>query len=189
MKTIANNHERSAEDKLFSITTPLDITTEDNILNGSGFFYFEMPEFRSGSDNAKKYKDIWLATSRHVVALGLDDTLERVKQLEFRTRRIKDSEVSWNKIVLDKAGLHGRLRVHKDSTIDIAVIKVTDIIEMYHPNVENDIGFYAVSDSLLPENNSPGVEASDDVMTVGYPAGFHDEVNLYPIIRVLCCSL
>jgi hypothetical protein len=66
----------------------------------------------------------------------------------------------------------------EDPTVDIAVIKVTDIIEKYHPNLENDMGFYAISDSLLLENNSLSVEAGDDVLTVGYPFGFHDQVNL-----------
>lgn len=42
---------------------------------------------------------------------------------------------------------------------------------------------YAVSRENFARENNIDVQASDDVIVVGYPRGFYDEVNLYPIVK------
>jgi hypothetical protein len=174
------HHERNLEDILRGITTPLYINN-DTAINGTGFFYFENP-LSSAGEPSKKYKNIWLVTSRHVL-LSDEKKAPSLKMIEFRTRRINCHKPSWNKIKINTSDLEERLKVSSDTTVDIAIIKITDKIEQYHPNLDNDFGFFAVSDKILPENINFKVESGDDVLVVGYPRGFHDMENLYPIVR------
>ena len=78
----------------------------------------------------------------------------------------------------------------RDETIDVAAIKVTDKIEKYHPNLNlmEDYGFFAVSETLFPENVGQQIESGDVVMIVGYPRGLYIQENLYPIIKSSCIS-
>lgn len=171
--------ERNLEDIFHGITTPLYINN-DATINGTGFFYFENPR---STRKGKKYKNIWLVTSRHVI-LPDEQKPSTLKTIEFRTRRINHHRPpSWNKIKINNIDLKQRLKVPSDNTIDIVIIKITEKIEQHHPNLDNDLGFFAVSDKILPENVNFKVESGDDVLVVGYPIGFHDMENLYPIVR------
>jgi hypothetical protein len=58
----------------------------------------------------------------------------------------------------------------------------------HHPpeDVLNDFGFFAISESLLPDspsNSGQRVESGDDVLVVGYPRGLYIQENLYPYIK------
>jgi hypothetical protein len=181
------------ERRLHGLTTPLYIDGSPKA-NGTGFFYYVPAKSKPKKGRpAPTYKDVWLVTSKHVI-FGEDDSL-RPKRIAFITRRIE----SWNNKVykndheIDANYLRKELRAPADGDIDLAIIKVTDVIKRSHPPEKSlqDFGFFAMSESVLPD--SPGnvgqqVQSGDDLLIIGYPKGTLIEENFYPIIKPRCIS-
>ncbi|HYA83525.1 MAG TPA: serine protease [Candidatus Bathyarchaeia archaeon] len=185
--SISDYQEKTLEDMLFAITSPLYVNNTSD-MTGSGFFYFESPK-RNTKEKKKKYEDIWLVTNSHVL-FGTDVTgPDRLSEIRFRTRRkTLSGSPSWNRLVICGEDLKGRIRLSHDANEDVAVVKVTDEIEKVHPDIDQGYGFFAVSDILFPDKSSAFVEVGDDVIVVGYPRGIYDEENLFPIVRSSCIA-
>ena len=99
--SISNPQRKDLEDMLLGVTTPLYVNDSDDI-NGSAFFYYESPEKNFGKTR-KKYKDIWLITSKHV--LIADNHNESLTKIKFHTRRIENEKVYWNNIIINASEL------------------------------------------------------------------------------------
>ena len=66
--------------------------------------------------------------------------------------------------------------------MDIALVQIQDILD--EKGIKKiDIRWFAVSKDYLPENNKNVVEVADDIVAIGYPHGFYDEVNVFPIVK------
>jgi hypothetical protein len=92
---------------------------------------------------------------------------------------------------IDGKELKERIMVSSSIDEDVAVVKITDKVKEYHPDLDRGYGFHAVSEALLPEKSPvswPPVEAGDDVITVGYPHGLFDEQNLFPTVLSGCIA-
>jgi hypothetical protein len=177
--------EKTLEDMLFAISTPLYVNNMSDI-TGSGFFFFESPK---SNRKEKKYEDIWLVTNWHVL-FGTDSSRpQKLSEIKFRTRRKTPSgSPSWNNLVIYSEDLKKRIRISRDTNEDVAVVKVTDKIEKVHPDIDQGYGFFAVSRTLLPDKSAVFAEVGDDVIVVGYPQGIYDEENLFPIVRSSCIA-
>jgi hypothetical protein len=176
--------EKTLEDMLFAITTPLYVNNTSDI-TGSGFFFFESSK---SNKKEKKYEDIWLVTNLHVL-FGIDNFKpHKLSEIKFMTRRKTPSGPSWNDLVINGEDLKERIRISSDTNEDVAVVKVTDKIEKVHVDIDQGYGFFAVSETLLPDKSAVSVEVGDDVIVVGYPRGIYDEENLFPIVRSSCIA-
>lgn len=187
-----NYVERDLENMLHGVTTPLYINHDTEAV-GTGFFYYVPPKPNPGKKNTTRpiYEDVWLVTNRHTIFE--DDNSFKLRSIKFHTRRIENRSIHWNNYELDMDYLSHELRLPQNQLIDIAIIKVTDKIKKFHPpqNLSQDFGFFAISESLLPEspeNADQKVQSGDDVLVIGYPRGILIQENLYPIIKSSCIS-
>ncbi|MCY3734243.1 MAG: serine protease, partial [Chloroflexi bacterium] len=75
---------------------------------------------------------------------------------------------------------------HADPEGDVAIIDIGDLL---HENIKTDrqTEKLMVWSSVGPEDfsgqNKISVDVADDVLIIGYPRGFYDHVNLYPIVK------
>ena len=181
---MSSQSDMDIETILHVMTTPLKIKFNlDNheYNNASGFFYYE----ESSKESTTVAKEIWLITNRHVIFENYIDT-NLMKQLNFYQRKFSENHVSWNEITLDAMEIKKRTKIHNYVDIDICAIKITDYIKNDLPE-ENSLyeysNFFAVSDLLLPEHINFPIHSGDNVILVGYPYGYYDEENLFPIIK------
>ena len=95
--------------------------------------------------------------------------------------------LGWARVVLSGDDIKGRLRLHPNERVDVAAI---DLSELFGREVESNkdrftyASPFCLDRGLLACNNKElRVEASSDVLVVGYPRGFYDNVNLFPIVK------
>lgn len=166
------------------ITTLITTTCEGKGYSGTGFFYQQSePAMKDG-----KLGNYWLVTNRHVVYSEKDASGKKklVESLTFRVRAEEKAthKLIWLEMTMNQAELLQKVKVLPDASIDVSVI---DICE----KVNNELGKYndinvticPIEDSNLADKSRFAIECSDDVIIIGYPQGFYDTVNLYPIVK------
>jgi hypothetical protein len=85
---------------------------------------------------------------------------------------------------MDRAEVLRRARFHPDSNVDVAAVEVLDLFrDRIAAGSHQYQNFYAVSAEQLPGNNHINVEATDDAIVIGYPRGFYDEHNVFPLVK------
>ena len=71
--------------------------------------------------------------------------------------------------------------------MDVAAINVSELLGQELHSNKDQFSYaapFSLSRGLLARNNTEiQVEASSDVLVVGYPHGFYDNVNLFPIVK------
>ena len=105
--------------------------------------------------------------------------------LTFRVRHIKeDNTITWKEITISKEELISRTKFHPDTEVDVAVIWISDYLcQEFNQNPNTIINEYGVTKGQLAGLNRIKIEVSDSVLIIGYPNGFYDEVNLFPIVK------
>jgi len=73
--------------------------------------------------------------------------------------------------------------VHTDSGVDVAILRVDDLLREHMKPGNLYMTLSSVSEEDLPENKNISAEVADDVVIIGYPKGFYDEKNIYPIVK------
>lgn len=108
----------------------------------------------------------------------------------FKLRKIKDKSnysIEWETLTLTKEDLIERTRVHVNPDIDVAVIKINDLVfdvdKIRKTNSYDYINNFPMDKSRLPGRNKIKVEAASDVLIIGYPQRYYDETNLFPTIK------
>ena len=74
-------------------------------------------------------------------------------------------------------------KFHQDKTIDVAILDISEILKSRLQSTKKLVAPFFLGPSMFVGKNNIEVEASDDVLVVGYPKGFYDRVNLFPIIK------
>lgn len=170
--------------QLLYVTTLISSVGQGHSYSATGFF-FQQTDPVMGGDKLGNY---WLVTNRHVL-YAKDDTSGRkylVDKLDFRVRYEDKAthKLDWIVISMNQAELLQRAKVHEDNNVDVAVIDICEKVET-ELNKRDDI---IVTISPIEENNLADkakipFEVSDDVTVIGYPKGYYDENNLYPIVK------
>lgn len=69
----------------------------------------------------------------------------------------------------------------------MAVIRIGYLLhkKLFEKPYKNYMSFYSVTNTHFPkkENDKFFIEVGDDVLIIGYPYGYYDSVNLYPIVK------
>ena len=73
--------------------------------------------------------------------------------------------------------------MHCDANIDIAVVRIGDKIKECVRKGIPLMKFYAIHESDKPERVELEPHAADDVIIAGYPRGYYDEKNVFPIVK------
>jgi len=128
----------------------------------------------------------WLVTNRHVVLHKKKDKSEVLPDsFSFHLRKINSgNRLQWAPIQLSQEEVKKRALFHINSTVDVAVIDVSDyLIEIAEDNSQDYIQWNAISNEQSPQHKQIEVQASDDAIVIGYPRGFYDKFNLFPIVK------
>lgn len=183
---------------IVSISTTLDSQKVSS--QGTGFFYHKYNE------QASKYLDeninsinpnlesIWLITNKHV--LFPRDSLKKFNRaypakIEFYLRKkITGSPYpKWDTIRLKQSDIQKLIRLHTDTSIDVAAINISAYVRPKLEKGDSAYHYAAVSKVNFPSPDIPmelngfGVRVGYEILTIGYPYGFYDDVNLFPSIK------
>lgn len=171
-------------DKLRMVTTPIGALTNTSAWTGTGFFFSQSVKDTNGKHIETQ---IWLVTNRHVVLDKDEKTGAETlpNQLEFKLRCVdSNSKVNWLSISLSNAELHQLTKVSNNPDIDIAVINVGQkLLSTIKANPTLKVPFSSVSEDDIPQNNGYDIDICDDAIAIGYPRGYYDKSNLFPIVK------
>lgn len=171
------------DNRINGLTTIVESRLGKEILQGTGFFYYEFST-DSVKPNSKLIKDIFLVTNRHIIFHKDSTGQEHVPDnITFYERSFTDS-ISWSPVTLSRAKFAPVTAVHTNPNIDVAVIEIFPFLSKHKmldsTNVAKLNGVY---EEMIPNKNLPRPQASDDVIIIGYPKGYYDHKNLFPIVK------
>ncbi|MEO6520331.1 MAG: hypothetical protein ABIN91_01530 [Mucilaginibacter sp.] len=175
------------DDKFNTISTIILTNYQGRSSQGTGFFFHEQekkdPSVQGGQWVA--LTKLWLITNRHVLLSKDKDGTEQVPDsFIFHLRKINGSRIEWFPIVLTSEEIRKRAKVHSNSIVDIGAIEILDLMtELIKDSNNNLIQWSSVTEENLPGKNKIEVEVSDEAITIGYPKGFYDQLNLFPIVK------
>jgi hypothetical protein len=151
---------------------------------GSGFFYNELSEEKYGPDKGWiAINNTWLVTNRHVLLPSDNGKENTPNQLIFHVRKINGASIKWEPIILDRLQIISRVRVHHNRNVDVAVVQVLDLLKDKLNSEGNYMNWFGVDKGQFAGKNNIHVDVGDEALIIGYPRGYYDKVNLYPIVK------
>jgi hypothetical protein len=173
------------DDTLHGISTPLQVNVRDVSLQATGFFYEELaaedPNIRKGYYYWREVKETWIVSNRHVFLPKLEGKELIPDLITFYMRKPVGGGLQWDIFTLRHEDINQRLKTHADPTVDVAILRIGDLVPK-RIHGQND-WWTAVSVENLPNNCNIPVQVADDVIIIGYPRGFYDTHNLFPIVK------
>ena len=179
------------DSKLQDMTTLVRTETPGGVVTqGTGFFYsVSAPTDPDGPEYQAVRIDTWLITNRHVVMpeVSGEETFPASITIHLR-RQYKLGRPEWVPIVIPGEEIKELVKLHPNERVDVAAIDVSkSIVDEVSPNMA--LGFaYAAPFCfsrryLARSNRAIQIQVSSDVIVVGYPRGFYDKTNLFPIVK------
>ena len=93
----------------------------------------------------------------------------------------------WASVVLSGDDIKERVRLHPNERVDVAAINLSELFGKEIESNKDQFTYaspFCLDRGLLARNNKEiRVGVSSDVLVVGYPRGFYDDVNLFPIVK------
>ncbi len=173
------------DDTFHGISTLIQAECQEIQSFGSGFFYQELAE-KDPSKTGYGWREImetWLVTNRHVLLPKIDEKECIPERITFHMRAIEGENVAWDPIEIATPEIKQRLKLHQELTVDIVILRIGDLITKQINTGRKYMAWSAVSEEDLPQNSGITAEVADDVIVVGYPRGFYDRKNIYPIVK------
>lgn len=184
------NKKEDFDSKLNRMTTLIvTMTPQGEVVQGTGFFYsVSDPPVASGPQYQWVQTDIWVITNRHVVMPKVNGVETRPSAISVHLQRWDTSgRLEWAPVTLSSYDMKERVRLHPDERVDVAAIDMLGLlsqeIESNKDRFTYNSPFCLSRDLLMRNNQKLLVEASSDVLVVGYPKGYYDNVNLFPIVK------
>ena len=173
------------DDTFHGISTLLLTGFRGKQIQGTGFFYEELA---AEDPNIKGYywraiEETWIVSNRHVFLPTVKEKEIIPDSITFHVRRIVGGDVVWDPVILNVTEIKKRLKLHTDPKVDVAILRVGDLLKEHMEPGNVYMTLSAVSEECLPRNNNISVEVADDVIIIGYPKGFYDEKNVFPIVK------
>ena len=182
--TRRDDNKNRIDDQIHSITTLVNVYYPFEKGQGTGFFYQQLSE----KDPKKNFQwlaieKLFLVTNRHVVLKKINGQEIIPHRLTFSLRRSEKNKILWEPITLAQRDIVERMRVHPNSDIDVCIIDVLDLVTNKIKDVKNISQWYGVSKDNFPGKNKIDVDIASEAVVIGYPFGFYDEVNKFPIVK------
>ncbi len=189
-KSPGGTNKEDFDSKLNRMTTLIRTTTpQGEVFQGTGFFYSASDPAEPGGPQYQWVQiDLWVITNRHVVMPKVNGVETRPSAISVHLQR-RDAlgRLEWAPVVLSSDDIKERVRLHPDEHVDVAAIDMsvllTQEIESNKDRFTYNSPFCLSRDLLMRNNQKLQIEASSDVMVVGYPKGYYDDVNLFPIVK------
>lgn len=174
------------DDRLHSLTTIVDVHTEDGTTaRGTGFFYHVLaPRAEDAGPQWRSVDSNWLITNRHVLMPKDSSGEEGIPEtVVFRLRTVPhEGGVIWVNVELGSTRLLDAVRLHRDSSVDVVAINITeDLRGLLKDSVP--LTYSAVGEGDFPGVNKIAAAVATDVVVIGYPKGYYDNVNKYPVVK------
>lgn len=172
------------DDAIHGISTLIQVQTAAGSSQGTGFFYQQLSPADPTKDGQwRAIEDVWLITNRHVL-LPQSPTGESIPtSLTFHLRKITNGSIVWEPITLDQPSIISRAKLHANPAIDVCAIRVLDLITEKLKSGEQYLNWYGVSNENLAGQNKINSHVASDAVVIGYPRGFYDQVNVFPIVK------
>jgi hypothetical protein len=174
------------DDKLHILTTLVYATTPGGNAQGSAFFYQRRGVIEPSATPGLVWQQIenaWLVTNRHVVLPRIHGQETAPDSFTVQLRVNTEAGLAWDPLVLSREQLLDRARFHRDSSVDVAVVRILDLIGERMSSGPKYLSWHSVTREQFAGQNNITMQVSDDVVVAGYPRGFYDEVNLFPIVK------
>ncbi len=173
------------DDAFHGISTLVTAGTSMGQVQGSAFFYQRLAPKEGDGPQWREVKDTWLITNRHVVIPRFAGDEIVPDTFTINLRKLNGGRVQWDPLTLNRDELLDRARFHRDSAVDVAAIRVFDLLVDRLKSEEGSkyLQWYAVHKDAFAGENNITVEVGDEALVIGYPRGFYDEVNLFPIVK------
>lgn len=187
------------DDRLHALTTPVEVSFVGNrVSQGSGFFFYDLGPKNGEGPQWRKVRGQYLVTNRHVVFppdFGGVEAVTHILKLSFFFREIDKEKQSVKRVIrtLDSTAVKERVLLHKNPEVDLCLIDIGDIVvgEIRRQRLPetsehaNKLGYLytGITDSNFPESTPIQTSTGDDVLVVGYPKGYYDTKNLFPIVK------
>ena len=176
------------DDQLHGISTIIDTVWSSGKCSASGFFYnkYEIPRDRPPqAPGWIRVEEQWLVTNRHVL---INDRDELADSITFHHRKITEGKIQWFPIEVSGTELHNRCKFHKSDKVDVAVIRVLDLLTNVitpkpHQKGENIMSQGAVSERMFPGADKISMSVGDEALVIGYPRGYYDDFSKFPIVK------
>lgn len=164
----------------------VEVDAQSRSSQGSGFLYQVLsPHLEAEEDGPRLILSISFVTNRHVV-FGLPEDERSPEHIRIRLRHfpVGQDEPEWHVVSLDATNAPSRVLVHPDPNVDVALIDITPELAGPILSGQRTKDYVAMSSGAWIANQDhfdPGI--GDDVLVVGFPGGFHDETNCFPIAK------
>ena len=177
----------SLNDRVHGLTTIVEASAQNkNSQGGTGFFYaqFNPPWSESSDPQWRAMEKLWVVTNQHVLLPKISDQETAPSEVIFNHRMIGTSgNLQWLPISFTTPQLESVAKFHIHKEVDVVVIEVTESVNEAASQSNLAQMLSPLHEGLFAGKNNIEVEASSDVLVVGYPQGFYDDVNLFPIVK------
>lgn len=171
-------------DRLHTLTTLITGNTSKSLWQATGFYFRTLtPPDAQGN---RYGKDDYLVTNRHVIFDKSTGKEVLADNLTFALRYVDNTTntIKWHQIFISNADLKTRAFISSDPRVDVAVIKIDDLVQnAINSNAGVLFGYDTVTEADLPSQNGFDVDVCDDTVVIGYPRGYYDTLNLFPIVK------
>jgi len=172
------------DDKLHGISTLLLVTFPGGQGQGTGFFYQKLsPKDSKQEAQWRSIEKLWIVTNRHILLQKTDEKEITPNNLTFHIRKIVKQSIVWEPVTLDANELRKRARLHPNPEVDVAMIRIEDLFVDRIKTGSKYMQWSGITEEDLPGKNNISAEVADDVIVIGYPKGFYDEKNVFPIVK------
>ncbi len=186
ISNFVNAQPQSLEDRIHGISTLILSAAPGVSSKGTGFFFQKLGERTGPKDSASwvVIENLYLVTNRHVVLLKDKRGKEYLPEIfTFHLRKVVADSIMWAPITLSKAEIIKRLKIHPNPMIDVAIIDILDLVLENLKKDRNIIPWSSVTEDDFAGKNMINVEATDEIIAIGYPRGFYDEYNVFPVVK------
>jgi hypothetical protein len=170
-------------DAFQGITTLVAAIADTGTTQGTGFFYQQFAPPDTDNPEWRKVEKLWLVSNRHVIFPKAGEQELVPSSLTFHLRRIDNNALVWEPISIPRDDLLQRAKLHPAIQIDICIVDVLDLIVGRIKSGDKFVQWLGVTSDNFVGRNNILVEAGDDVIVIGYPRSFYDQVNLYPVLK------
>ena len=170
--------------QLLFVTTLITTKYLDHDYSASGFFF--QKDLQDGETDL--ISNYWLVTNRHVI-YAKDDFHHKKYLMDSLTFRVRaeekgTSKLTWIEVTLSKDDLRKKTKVLSNYGIDVAVIDIRDRVKEALGKIDDvSVTIAPITESNLADKSKMPIEVCDDLMVIGYPKGYYDMANLYPIVK------
>jgi len=172
------------DDAIHGISTLIQVQTTTGGSQGTGFFYQQLSPADPNKDGQwREIDSAWLITNRHVLLPQSPAGKSTPISLTFHLRKVIGESIVWEPITLDQSSIISRAKLHTNPEIDVCAIHVLDLITEKLKSGEKYLNWYGVSSDNLPGRNKINPHVASDAVVIGYPRGFYDQVNVFPIVK------